>query len=355
MDPEVPGSNPGGGPTPPSTPLLATEPPPLQPRSPCQPRAPRELALSSTQVLVVRGLVKRYGRIYGARRVDLTVQRGVHGLVGPNGAGKTTTMKCIVGLAVPDAGEALFLGERLWGPGGWRLRSLIGYVPETPDIRYHGTARELLEELAVAEGYSRAEAREAARRAAEETGVEDLLDKKVSALSKGQRKRILYTQALLAPRELLVLDEPFSGLDPEAVVWARTLIAEKSRESAVLVSTHLLREIENLATRVTVIIRGETVYEGPVEELVRKTLGVKLVVEVSDPDKAARVLESVGAEVARRLGSRVEAVARDREHVADIVEALVANGVRVYSVQVLHGLEDAYIKLLEERRGGGGA
>ena len=284
--------------------------------------------------------------------MDLTVRRGVHGLVGPNGAGKTTTMKCIVGLAAPDAGDAVFLGERLWGPRGWRLRGLIGYVPETPDIRYHGTVLELLEELALAEGYSRGEARAAARRAAEETGTQSLLSRRVASLSKGQRKRVLYAQALLAPRELLVLDEPFTGLDPEAVVWARSLIAKASRSAAVLVSSHLLREVENLATRVTVIIRGVTVYEGPIDELVRKTLGVKIAIEVSDPEKAARAAEEAGARDIRAAGGRIEAVARDREHVADIVEALVRSGVRVYSVQRLHGLEDAYIKLLQgqERR-----
>ncbi len=305
-------------------------------------------------MLTVKGLVKRYGRVYGARHVDLAVHRGVHGLVGPNGAGKTTTMKCIVGLAVPDAGEAVFLGEKLWGPRGWRLRSLIGYVPETPDIRYHGTVRELLEELALAEGYSRAEAREAARRAAEETGAEHLLDRRVATLSKGQRKRVLYTQALLAPRELLVLDEPFTGLDPEAVVWARGLIARQARGAAVLVSSHLLRELENLATRVTVIINGTTVYEGPIDELVRKTLGVKIVAEVSDPEKAAQAAREAGAQAVHAASGRIEAVARDREHVADIVEALVRHGVRVYSVQRIHGLEDAYIKLLQEQQRGGG-
>ncbi len=305
-------------------------------------------------VLSVRGLVKRYGRVYGVRRVDLTVRRGVHGLVGPNGAGKTTTMKCIVGLAFPDAGEAVFLGESLWGPRGWGLRSLIGYVAEVPDVSYHGTAEELLWELAVAEGYSLGEARAAARRAAEEAGIEDLLGRPVRGMSKGQRKRLLYAQAMLSPRELYVLDEPFSGLDPEAVVWARELVARLGRSSAVLVSSHLLRELEDLAERVTVILRGETVYEGPVRELVEKTVGVVAVFKVSDPEAAGRILRDAGAARLRVLPGAVEAVLKSEDEIALVVEKLVAAGLKVYGVEKTRGLEEAYLSLLGAGEGGAG-
>ena len=299
-------------------------------------------------LLVVEGLVKRYGRVYGARGVSLHVPpRGVHGLIGPNGAGKTTTMKCIVGLAVPDSGSAVFLGENLWGPGGWRLRGLIGYVPEAPSIAVKASVRELLEDLAVYEGYSRLEAPVAARRAAEEAGVESLLDRSVKGLSKGQRKRVLFAQALLSPRELYVLDEPFTGLDPEAVAWARDTVERLSRGAAVLLSTHLLREVEDLASTAALIVGGATRYEGPIEALAAKAGGgVVYRFRVDRPREAALLLEQLARGGVRVRGDTVEAVLGSREDAAEAVRVMVSRGLKVYEAVRLKGLEQAYLRLV---------
>ncbi|WP_197272722.1 ABC transporter ATP-binding protein [Pyrodictium delaneyi] len=305
-------------------------------------------------VLSVESLVKRYGTLVAVNGVSFQVKRGIHGLVGPNGAGKTTTMKCIVGLAVPDSGKILFHGYDLASSKGWRLRSLIGYVAEVPVFPGEYTVEELLIELGVLEGLSRLDAVKAARQVLEAVGLWELRSRRIRGLSKGERKRLHFAQALLQPRELYVLDEPFTGLDPEGVVSIRSLVADLSRETAVLLSSHLLREVEELASEVTVIYRGRVVYSGSVEELRRRlSVGVVVEAEVDDPGRAIEVLAARGYEVSRLgTGRRVAVHVGSRDDVPGVVEALVTGGVRVYTIIARNiSLEEAYIRLVSGSRG----
>ena len=303
----------------------------------------------SGAVLSVENLVKRYGTLVAVDGVSFQVKRGIHGLVGPNGAGKTTTMKCIVGLAVPDSGRILFHGYDLASSKGWRLRSLIGYVAEVPVLPGEYTVEELLIELSVLEGLSRLDAVRAARRVLEAVGLWELRSRRIRGLSKGERKRLHFAQALLQSRELYVLDEPFTGLDPEGVVSIRSLVADLSREAAVLLSSHLLREVEELASEVTVIYRGRVVYSGSVEELRRRlSVGVVVEAEVDDPDRAIEVLATSGYRVSRLgTGRRVAIHVGSRSDVPGVVEALVTGGVRIYTIIARDiSLEEAYIRLV---------
>ncbi|WP_052287731.1 ABC transporter ATP-binding protein [Hyperthermus butylicus] len=298
-------------------------------------------------VLEVRGLIKRYGRFVAVSGVGFSVARGVHGLVGPNGAGKTTTMKCIVGLAVPDAGDIVFLGESLLARGAHRLRKLMGYVAEMPVLPENYTAEELLVELAMLEGLSRSDALREARRALEEVGLWEARRLRVKAMSKGMRKRLYVAQAILQPRELYVLDEPFTGLDPEGVAELRQLATRLGRDAGVLLSSHLLREMEDLATEVTVIYRGSVVYTGSLDQL-RSRIGggVVLEVEVDDVARAAKLLASKGYKTSTYAG-RVKLRLGSREEAAEAIAALVEGGVKVYSaVRRTLSLEEAYIALI---------
>jgi len=309
------------------------------------------------EVLVVRGLRKRYGRVVAVDSLSLSVGRGVHGLVGPNGSGKTTTLKSIVGLIVPDEGEIVFRGEDLLGPRGWRLRGLIGYVAEVPVLPGDYSVAELLEELGFLEGFDRLSARSAARRALEEVGLEGLAGRRVRGLSKGERKRLYFAQALLRPRELYVLDEPFSGLDPEAVALARDLVARLGRGASVLLSSHLLREVEELASSVTIIYRGRVLYSGGLDGLA-KASGGGLVAEISVDrvEEAARLLSGEGYSV-RLSGSKLVVEIGSREEAARVVSLLSSKGFLVYESR-LRGtsLEEAYMRLIASAaRGGGGA
>jgi ABC-2 type transport system ATP-binding protein len=297
--------------------------------------------------LEVRGLTKRYGRVVAVDRLSFRVDRGVHGVVGPNGSGKTTTLKSIVGLVIPDAGEVVFNGVNLLSKNGWRLRRLIGYVAEVPVLPGDYRVSELLEELAVLEGLSRIEAMEAARRALEEVGLQEKAEYRVSALSKGERKRLYFAQAILQPRELYVFDEPFSGLDPEAVAWARTLIARLSREAIIVMSSHILRELEELANTVTVIYRGRSLFTGTLEQLA-STMAKGLTVEVSvdRAEEAVKLLKESGYNAAVSAGKLVVNI-NSRSEAADIVSLLASRGFRVYETRVRSiSLEEAYMKLI---------
>lgn len=305
-------------------------------------------------VLVVRGLRKRYGRVVAVDSLNLSVGRGVHGLVGPNGSGKTTTLKSIVGLIVPDAGEIAFRGEDLLGPRGWRLRGLIGYVAEVPVLPEDYSVIGLLEELALIEGYDKLSARSVARRVLEEVGLGDLAYRRVKGLSKGERKRLYFAQALLRPRELYVLDEPFTGLDPEAVALARDLVARLGREASVLLSSHLLREVEELASSVTIIYRGRVLYSGDLDGLARLS-GGGFVAEISvdRAEEAVELLREKGY-VARLSGSKLVVEIGSREEAAKVVAFLAERGFAVYESR-LRGtsLEEAYMRLIARAARGG--
>jgi len=298
-------------------------------------------------VLEVRGLRKRYGRVVAVDGVSFSAGRGVHGLVGPNGAGKTTTLKSIVGLVVPDAGEVLFNGVDLLSPRGWRLRGEIGYVAEVPVLPDDYVVVELLEELALVEGLDRLSARREARRVLEEVGLDRLADRKVRGLSKGERKRLYFAQALLQQRSLYVLDEPFSGLDPEAVAWARSLVSRLGREATVLLSSHLLREVEELAGSVTIIYGGRVLFSGALEELARMAGGgVVAELSVDRPEEAARLLGGEGYE-AEASGSRLVVRLDSREDAARVVSLLSSRGFMVYESRLRgRSLEEAYLELI---------
>jgi ABC-2 type transport system ATP-binding protein len=297
--------------------------------------------------LEVRGLTKRYGGTVAVDGLSLTAGRGVHGLVGPNGSGKTTTLKSIVGLVVPDAGEIIFDGVDLLSGEGWRLRRLIGYVAEVPVLPGDYRVLELLEELALLEGLSRAEARRAALEALGEVGLRGKAGLRVSGLSKGERKKVYFAQALLQPRELYVFDEPFSGLDPEAVAWARSLIAKLSREAIIVMSSHILRELEELASTVTIIYRGRSLFTGTLEELA-KTVEASTAAElrVDQPERALELLRRQGYR-ARLQAGRLVVELGSREEAAELVSILASGGVKVYESRVRSvSLEEAYMKLV---------
>ncbi|AEM39750.1 ABC transporter-related protein [Pyrolobus fumarii 1A] len=304
--------------------------------------------------LVVRNLHKRYGRVTAVQGVSFELREGsVLGLVGPNGAGKTTTIKSILGFVRPQAGEILVDGLPAWSR---EARRKLGYVPELPEAPLWLTPRRLLELLAEMEGLPRTEARREAERALEELGLVDHADKRLGALSKGLRKRVLIAQSLLniEAKRYILMDEPMSGLDPEWVSRLRGLI-RRLREQGVgiLVSSHLLRELEGLADEVVIISRGRVVYKGGLEELAaRMKVGGVVEARVSDARRVAEVLRSSGlVERVEVEGDVVRAwVARDAD-TSSVVKLIYDAGVNVLSVEAKRvSLEDAYRRLVSEAR-----
>ena len=299
-------------------------------------------------LLEVRGLSKRYGRRLAVEDVTFSVGEGeVLGLLGPNGAGKTTTLKSILGLVRPSRGSILYRGVDITGGLPPRLAREIGYVPELPEAPPWLTACELLEYLALSEGYSRFEAGIAARRALEVIGGETLCDRKLARISKGERKRVLIAQALLSPRSLYIMDEPFTGLDAEWVAMVRRIIVDSSRDgAAVIVSSHILKEIEDVASKVA-IIRGRLLYLGSLDEL-EKIAVRKVVVETPNASRAARVLMDSGLKVLEVMSRKVTVEA---DNVDTVYSALKEAGIEIEGIRIEKAsLEDAYLKII--RAGG---
>jgi len=304
--------------------------------------------------LVVRDLHKRYGRrVYAVRGVSFTLEDGsVMGLLGPNGAGKTTTIKCILGLVRPTRGEILVDGEPSSSP---RARVKLGYVPELPDAPGWMKPLELLEMLGRLEGLGAGEARAAARRALEEVGLLDHAESKIASLSKGMRKRLLIAQAILntSSKKYILMDEPMSGLDPEWIEWVRRLVRRlRSEGVAVLISSHLLRELEGLVDTVTVIYKGRVIYQGGLESLAAMAGGPVVEVRCSDPSRLAEAVREAGlAERVEVEGDVVRIYARKGVEASRIVELVYKSGVKVISVEAKSfSLEELYRRLV----GGGG-
>jgi ABC-2 type transport system ATP-binding protein len=302
--------------------------------------------------LVVRGLRKVYGDGFVAvSQVGFTVQRGqVVGLLGPNGAGKTTTLRVLMGLTRPSAGEILVFGHRLV-PGAPVL-SRLGALVEGPGFLPHLSGLANLQTYWRATGRPVKDARLA--EALEIAGLGASVHRKVRTYSHGMKQRLAVAQAMLGLPELLVLDEPTDGLDPPQIAEMRRVLQRYARgDRAVLVSSHLLAEVEQTCTHVVVMHKGEIVASGPVEEIVGESPTVQLA--VSDVDAATAVLDGLdGVRSVRADGPGGLVVDIDGQPRAAMVAALVRAGVGVDRVVPRRRLEDAFLALVGDDSAGGG-
>jgi ABC-2 type transport system ATP-binding protein len=293
--------------------------------------------------LVVRGLRKEYGDGFVAvASVSFTVHRGqVVGLLGPNGAGKTTSLRVFMGLTRATAGEVLIFGHRL-APGAPVL-SRLGALVEGPGFLPHLTGRANLELFWKSTGRPAADAR--MDEALEIAGLGTAIDRRVKTYSHGMKQRLAIAQAMLGLPDLLVLDEPTDGLDPPQIAEMRQVLHRYATDGrAVLVSSHLLAEVEQTCTDVVVMHKGEVVASGPVGEIVGESPTVHF--DVSDVDTATAVLDRLGgvrAVTADGGGIVVDVNGTPR---ADVVAALVNAGVGVDRVVPRRRLEDAFLALV---------
>jgi ABC-2 type transport system ATP-binding protein len=221
-----------------------------------------------TDAIVVSHCSKWYGRILGVSDVSWRMPGGVVGLLGPNGAGKSTLIKMLAGLTRPSRGALEVFGASPFTDHDVRRR--IGYAPEHDHTWEDMTIGDLVTRLAELSGVPRQRSRDAARDALEQVGMQDASDRKIRGLSKGMRQRAKLATAIAHDPDLLLLDEPLSGVDPvariEIVARIRALAA---RGKTICVSSHVLYEIEALTTRVAVIDRGRMVAEGDIGEIRR--------------------------------------------------------------------------------------
>jgi ABC-2 type transport system ATP-binding protein len=211
-------------------------------------------------------LSKWYGQVSGLNDVSVSVPSGITGLLGPNGAGKSTFMKLITGQLRPSKGQVRVLGEPIWDNPA--LFQRIGFCPEQDAFYDRMTGREWVAALAGLHGFDERTAADAAARAIEAVELTEAADRKIGSYSKGMRQRIKLAQAIVHEPELLILDEPLSGMDP--LMRRRTVkqIKEWARNgTSVLVSSHILHEVESMTSNIVLVNNGRIVAEGDVHQI----------------------------------------------------------------------------------------
>jgi len=296
--------------------------------------------MAREKVVEAVGLSKRYGTgVMAVQSLDLNVFRGeVYGFLGPNGAGKTTTLRMLLGLIRPTQGAATVVGAR---PGSPQSLAKVGAIVETPAFYPYLSG---YDNLRVVAGLCDAPGSRIGA-ALDQVELTPRAKHKFSTYSMGMKQRLGVAAALLKEPELLILDEPTNGLDPQGMADMRNLIIQLGKgERTVLISSHLLNEVELMCTRVGVIQRGKMVAEGTVEEL---RGAARLTVRAEPVEQARALLDSlVGAgNVAVREDGTLT-VKMDLAHTADINRALVEAGLAVTELRATtQSLEEVFMEL----------
>lgn len=225
--------------------------------------------------VTLAGVGKSYGRTTALVDVHLTLAPGITGLLGPNGAGKTTLLRILATALAADTGQVRVLGADPSSPSGRvAVRRRLGYVPQETGFPRGFTAFGFVDYLAILKEWSDRPARHAeVRRVIDLTGLSDVATKRITALSGGQRRRVVLAQAMLGQPDLLVLDEPTAGLDPAQRGRLRDVLGRAGETATVLISTHQTEDVAALCERVIVLDAGRVLFDGPVPELVGLAAG----------------------------------------------------------------------------------
>jgi len=294
-------------------------------------------------LLEARNLTKHFGSFKAVNGIDLKVKKGeVLGFLGPNGAGKTTTMKMLTGFLTPTDGETYICGEAV-STGNVLARQHVGYLPEGAPLYGDMTPRSFLSFIASARGIPQAETRDVIESAAAAVHLAGVMEQRIETLSKGYKRRVGLASAILHAPDVLILDEPTDGLDPNQKFEVRRLIEAMSVDRAIIISTHILEEVEAICHRAVIINKGVVVADGTPSELKAQSRyknAVTLLLPASEAEKAANALKSIKAiekvESAQEGDNmRLTVLARGRGDIEGIISdiAAVSNwGVTQFSV-----------------------
>jgi ABC-2 type transport system ATP-binding protein len=282
-------------------------------------------------------------RVEAVRGVSLEVGRGeIFGFLGPNGAGKTTTIKMLVGLVAPTSGTVDILGVRSPSPDMMRR---VGFLPENPYVYPYLSPREFVTLCGRLSGLAGRALRERVERIVARVGMGDAIDRNVRALSKGMLQRIGLAAALVHEPDLLVLDEPMSGLDPVGRKEVRDLIVEeKEQGKTVFFSSHILSDVEMLCDRVCILRKGEVVVAGAMRDLLAEGKRRSEITIGGASDSLRAALARI-ARVTRSVGDAVVMEVEGEGAVREVVERALADGARLEAVAPKREtLEDLFVR-----------
>ncbi len=250
----------------------------------------------------VSGLRKSFGSTKALAGVDLGIGSGIVGLLGPNGAGKTTLLRILATVAAPDAGEVRLLGRDPSRPDDrLAIRRRLGYLPQEPGLHRNFTAFEFVDYVAILKEMTDRRARhDEVRRVLDRVGLADVRNRRIKALSGGMRRRVALAQALLGEPELLLLDEPTAGLDPEQRLRFRELVSATAQRTTIL-STHQTEDVAALCSRVVVMDRGQVRFDGTPAGLAQVAAGKVWLAE--EREAQARLSWRTGEGLHRHIGN----------------------------------------------------
>ena len=303
--------------------------------------------LSTDKVIEVKGLYKKFKSIVAVDNIDLNVYRGdVFGFLGPNGAGKSTTIRMLLSLIKPNSGSIKIFGLPL-EKNRIEILKKIGAIVEKPDFYLYLTAYKNLEILGKLSGADTSKKK--IMELLELVGLEKRYNSKVKTFSHGMKQRLGLAQALLHDPELIILDEPTTGLDPQGMKEIRELIVYLSKEKnkTIFLSSHILREVELIATRMIIINKGKTQVEGTVEELLNADL-MNVSFEVDDVNKAIELINNsqwknfYKSTIKNEINFEMK-----KENVAELNKFLNDKNVFVSAVVPVRSLEDYFLKITE--------
>ncbi len=282
-------------------------------------------------------------RVQAVQGISFEVKRGdIFGFLGPNGAGKTTTIKVLTGLISPSGGHAELFGEAV---PSTRARQRLGFLPENPYVYPYLTPREFVELSGRLSGLSGRDARQRAVRCLEQTGVLYAADRPVRKLSKGMLQRTGLAAALVGDPELLILDEPMSGLDPVGRKQVRDLIFEERRRGrTIFFSTHILSDVETICDRVTILRSGVAVVSGRLDELLRRNVARVALTFSGDVAALAAELEGKVASLSLEGGSLLVEV-EGGDQVSPLLRRALELGVEVTRLEPRsESLEELFVR-----------
>lgn len=295
--------------------------------------------MEEQKILECRNLRKRFGKKEILKDVSLEVKAGdILGFIGPNGAGKTTTIKLILGLQKITSGTVKINGYDIEKEFTKAIKR-VGTIVENPDLYMYMSGYENLKMIAnLYEGITKERIEEVIKL----VGLENRIKDKVSKYSLGMRQRLGIAQAILHKPNLLVLDEPTNGLDPEGIKQIKDLIVKLAKEEkmAVLISSHNLLELESFCNKITILKNGEVIENTTIDEVKQDSENTSYILETDNEDKAIEVVKK-----AEKLDNNTIEIKVNKEDIPEIIEELVKNNVKIYSVYPKESnLEDAFLK-----------
>ncbi len=308
-------------------------------------------------MITVEHLSKRYGDVLAVDDLSFTIEDGhIYGFLGPNGAGKSTTLNIITGCLAATSGDIKIDGHDIYEEER-EAKKLIGYLPEIPPLYVEQTPREYLKFVAEAKGIAKAELESEIDRVIQETHIEEMQNRLIKHLSKGYRQRVGIAQALLGNPSVIILDEPTVGLDPMQIIEIRDLISELGKKHTVILSSHILSEIQAICEKVLIIYKGKLVVYDDIANLGKSLSSeneIEIMTEASE-EEVSEVINHIdaisnfeqGGDVEKYHCYKLSTAMENPYEVCELVfRAFVANSVPLVKLNpVQTSLEDIFIEL----------